>query len=44
MKGENDDQLYEMIRQDSVEEFITYVNRTNLSLQYTLIDPSIFEN
>lgn len=31
--GENDSYVCKLIRQDSVEDFITYVTRTNLSLQ-----------
>ena len=40
--GENDTYICTLIRQDSVEEFISYVNRTNTSLS-SQIQPSIFE-
>ena len=40
--GENDSYICSLIRSDSVEEFIAYVNRTNLSL-LTKIKPSIYE-
>ena len=40
--GENDSYICSLIRLDSVEEFIAYVNRTNLSL-LTKIKPSIYE-
>ena len=42
-KGENDSYTCDLIRQDSIKEFITYVNKTNLSLQHTRIKSSIFE-
>ena len=41
-KGENDDTLCEMIRNDMVEDFIAYVTRSNTSLDAT-IQLSIFE-
>ena len=41
-KGENDSYICSLIRLDSVEEFISYINRTNLSLS-TKIKPSIYE-
>ena len=40
--GENDNYICNLIRNDHVEDFIAYVNRTNLSL-LTVIRPSIFE-
>ena len=40
--GENDSYICSLIRSDSVEEFISYVNRTNLSL-LTKIKPSFYE-
>ena len=42
LEGENDSYLCELIRNDSVEEFISYVNKTNTSLSRK-ISPSIFE-
>ena len=41
--GENDSYLCSIIRNDSCDEFIVYVNQTNLSLNMTIINPSIFE-
>ena len=41
-KGENDSYLCELIRNDSIELFIAYVNRTNYHLS-NLIEESIFE-
>ena len=40
--GENDEYLYQLIRTDSVKEFITYTNLHNIDLTST-IKPSIFE-
>ena len=40
--GENDSYICFLVRQDLVEEFISYVNRTNTSLS-SQIQPSIFE-
>ncbi|KAK8887603.1 hypothetical protein M9Y10_038654 [Tritrichomonas musculus] len=40
--SENDSYICSLIREDLVEEFISYVNKTNLSLSST-IKPSIFE-
>ncbi|KAK8894012.1 hypothetical protein M9Y10_022444 [Tritrichomonas musculus] len=40
--GENDDEVCEMIRKDLIEEFITYVKKTNSSIK-KFIKPSIFE-
>lgn len=40
--GENENYFCEMIRNDSIDTFISYVNKTNLSL-FTTIKPSIFE-
>ena len=41
--GENDSYICSLIRQDSVEEFITYINRTMTPLS-SHIQPSIFES
>ena len=41
--GENESFICTLIRNDSVEEFISYVNRSNISLHSTIIKPSIFE-
>ena len=41
--GENDSYLCSLIRSDSIVEFISYVNRSNLSLSDTTIPNSIFE-
>ncbi|KAK8871780.1 hypothetical protein M9Y10_007521 [Tritrichomonas musculus] len=41
--GENPSYLCELIRNDSVEEFVSYVNRINLSIRNTTIKPSIIE-
>ena len=41
-EGENDSHICSMIRDDSVEEFISYVTRSNYSLS-SQIAPSIFE-
>ncbi|KAK8883532.1 hypothetical protein M9Y10_042626 [Tritrichomonas musculus] len=41
--GENDSYICQLIQKDLVEEFVTYVNQTNLSLSDTIIKPSIFE-
>ena len=40
--GENDNIILKLIREDSVEEFITFVNKTNTSLTST-INLSIYE-
>ena len=40
--GENDDYICQLIRNDSIQEFVAFVNKTNLSLK-TIIKPSIFE-
>ena len=41
-KGENHSYICSLIRQDSVEEFVAYVNRNNISLNSTIVH-SIFE-
>ncbi|KAK8843577.1 hypothetical protein M9Y10_024634 [Tritrichomonas musculus] len=41
--GENKKYICELIRNDSIEQFVIYVNQTNLSLFSTKIEPSIFE-
>ena len=40
--GENESYICQLIRDDSVEEFISYVNKVNLKLSST-IKPSVFE-
>ena len=40
--GENDSYISKLIREDSIEEFVAYVNKTNLSLKST-INSSIYE-
>ena len=40
--GENDEYLCELIRNDSINEFITFINKSNISSS-TIITPSIFE-
>ena len=40
--GENDSYICTLIRSDSIENFITYVNRTNFSLS-SKIKPSVYE-
>ena len=40
--GENEDLIYEIIRKDSIEDFITYVSRESYSLK-SFIESSIFE-
>ena len=40
--GENDNYICQLIRNDMIDEFITYVNQTNLPLS-SKIKPSIFE-
>ena len=40
--GENDSYICELIRKDSVEEFISYVNKSNINLEST-IDKSVYE-
>ena len=40
--GENDNYICKLIRNDSVQDFIAYVNKTNLSLR-TKIEASLFE-
>ena len=42
-QGENDLYICTLIRQDSVEEFIIYINRNNIPISST-IKPSIFES
>ena len=41
--GQNEKFFFELIRNDSIDEFVSYVNQTNLSLLSTIIEPSIFE-
>ena len=41
-EGENDSYICSLIRNDSVEEFISYINRQNISVS-SEIKPSIFE-
>ena len=40
--GENDSDLCSLIRDDSIDEFVIYVNKEHLTLTNT-IKPSIFE-
>ena len=40
--GENDSMICEMIRNDSIESFVSYVNRANYPLT-SLIEPSLYE-
>ena len=40
--GENDNYICQLIRQDSVEEFVTFVNKKNYPIS-SIIPPSIFE-
>ena len=40
--GENDDKICEIIRTDSIDQFITYINKNNIPLDAEII-PSIFE-
>ena len=40
--GENDSLISKLIREDSVEEFVSFINKTNFSL-LSIINPSIFE-
>ncbi|KAK8840556.1 hypothetical protein M9Y10_030765 [Tritrichomonas musculus] len=42
--GENESYICQLIRDDSVEEFITYTQKTNFSLSNTKIKQSIFES
>lgn len=42
LTGENDSYLCKLIREDSLEEFVKFINKTNLSLKGQ-IQPSIFE-
>ena len=41
--GENETYICKLIRKDSVEEFVSYVNRTNYHISSRKIFPSIFE-
>lgn len=41
--GNNDSYISQLIREDRIEEFITHVNQTNLSLSKTQIEPSLFD-
>ena len=42
MIGENDHYVCELIRNDSIDDFISFVNRTNLSLSSN-VEPSVYE-
>ena len=42
IKGENDSYRSSLIRQDLIDDFISHVSRTNISLT-SKIEPSIFE-
>ena len=41
-KGENENYLCQLIREDSIDEFVSFVNRNNLNLS-SKIKRSIFE-
>ena len=41
--GENESYIAELIRNDSIEEFIIYINKTNLNISTFKIKHSIFE-
>ena len=41
---ENETYICQLIQKDSIDEFITYVNRSNLPLSRVTIEPSIFES
>lgn len=41
--GENDDYLCELIRKDSINEFIDYVNKSSINLSEKFFDKSMFE-
>lgn len=41
--GENDEYVCQLIRNDSIKEFIIYINETNLPIQTYTIQSSIFE-
>ena len=41
--GENDSYICQLIRDDSVEEFVAFVNQSNISLQNEMIKNSFFE-
>ena len=43
LKGENEKCICEIIRKDMIDEFVIYVNRTNLPLSKWTIQHSIFE-
>ncbi|KAK8889890.1 hypothetical protein M9Y10_034644 [Tritrichomonas musculus] len=40
--GENDNYICQLIQNDSIEDFVSYINRSNISINST-INPSIFE-
>ena len=43
LKGENDSYICELIRNDSIEDFISHVNQQSINLSYYVIKPSVFE-
>ena len=43
LAGENDSYICSLIRNDSIKEFVSYINRSGLSISNTLIENSIFE-
>ena len=43
LEGENDNYICSLIRDDSIEEFISYLTRSLLSQSSTMIETSIFE-
>ena len=41
--GENDSYICQLIREDKIDDFIVYINQTNLDIKTFEISPSIFE-
>ena len=41
--GENDEYICQLIRKDSINEFIDFVNTNNIQIQKYIIEPSVFE-
>lgn len=41
--GENESYLCQVIREDLIDEFVTYATQVNLDLRRTIIQPSVFE-
>lgn len=42
-KGENDQYICQLIREDNIDEFVIHTNQVNLSLEKITIRPSLFE-